>query len=140
MNRKTIIIIAIVLAVLLVGGFIASRFVDIPALFSGGQEAVIEEYNFPIEGSILTNIKNSRKFVKCELVVLLEDQAEYENIRSDMFKIKDLVIEILRAMEEQEYLEDELQKTLSDKIIFKLNEELGYESVTRIYFKQLITQ
>ena len=137
MNKKLIIGIVVVLLVFVLG-FVSTQFLDITLPFMGEKEE--EVFEFPIEGPILTNIKNSRSYVKCDVVLTITNEDEFKDMVENSFKIKHAIIEVLRSMEENEYYQDDLQKILSQKIITKLSESFSYENITQVYFEQLITQ
>jgi flagellar basal body-associated protein FliL len=137
MNRKIIIAVIVVLLVFVLG-FVSTQFLDVKLPFADNGE--IEEYKFPIDGTIITNIKNSRSYVKCDIVLTITNEDEFEEIVDNSHKIKHAIIEVLRSMEEHEYYQDNLQNALGDKIITKLIESFEYENITEVYFEQLITQ
>ncbi|MFP4457601.1 MAG: flagellar basal body-associated protein FliL [Clostridia bacterium] len=138
MNKKIIIPIVAFLLIFVVG-FVSVQFLGLSLPFTNNEEDIVE-YEFPIGGTIITNIKGSRSYVKCDIVLTIVDEDEYYLMKENSYKIKDAIIEVLRAMEENDYYQDGLQKTLGDKIITKLNESFGYEHVDKVFFEQLITQ
>jgi flagellar basal body-associated protein FliL len=138
MNKKLIIGIVVLLLIFVVG-FVSAQVFDINLPFIGGEGEDVE-HTYAVEGSILTNIKNSRSFVKTEVVFTVMSDNEVEHMRENAFKIRDLIIDVLRSMEEHEYYTDNLQKVLSERIIERMSNDLGYEYIQRVYFKDLITQ
>lgn len=137
MNKK--VIIGLILGLLVfVAGFVSVQVFDIKLPFS--TDTTLTEYMFPVEGTITTNIKDSRSYVKCEIVLTVSDEAEFLDMVDNSFKIKDAIIEVLRAMEEYEYFEDGLQIALSEKIINSLSHNFNYTHITKVFFEQLITQ
>lgn len=138
MNKKIIIAIVAVLLIFVVG-FVSSQFLGVNLPFINNEEEIVE-YNFPINGTIITNIKNSSSYVKCDLVLTMTSEEEFNSMKDNSYKIKHAIIEVLRSMEEKDYYQDDLQNTLGEKIITKLNESFGYENIEKVFFNQLITQ
>ena len=146
MNRKKLIIIisAILLLAAIVAGLIYFEVVNVRELLANinpewGKEEV-KEYQVPIPGNIITNVKNSRKVVRCEIVLILSDEEEAKRLEAETFKVKDVMLEILRSTEELEYRSDEIQQNLSARLVSKMKEMHDIQSITKVYYKQLITQ
>ncbi len=138
MNKKNITIIACLIFMFVIGIAVAQIFDLNLSFFEANNEEI--EYVYAVDGAILTNIRNSRSFVKTEVILTVMCKDEVDNMKHNSFKIRDLIIDVLRSMEEYEYYEDSLQETLNERIIARLTDDLGYEHIKRVYFKDLITQ
>lgn len=138
MNKKIIIAIVAFLLIFVVG-FVSSQFLGINLPFTNNEDEA-EEYKLPIDGTIITNIKNSNSYVKCEIVLTISNEDEFDSMTDNSYKIKHAIIEVLRSKKEEDYYQDGLQKTLGEEIIIKLNESFGYENIEKVFFAQLITQ
>ena len=142
-NRLFIILLVVLLLVVVVGALIFFDVIDVSSILgsSTGTEVVsTKEFQVPIPGNIITNVKNSRRFVRCEIVLILSNEKESTKLANETFKVKDVMLEILRGTEELEFRADDIQDRISQQLISKMNELHDYESITKVYYKQLITQ
>ena len=149
MKKNAVVILLIVLLALciLIGGAVLVILMDIKngpddkADADKNNDKVIEEvYKFTIDERTITNIKNSKKVVMCRLVIELSDNEECQLLIDNSYKVTDLLIEVLRSISEIEYREDDIQKKIGDKIKKSLGEQLGTQSIVRIYFNEFLTQ
>ncbi|QOR35353.1 flagellar basal body-associated FliL family protein [Clostridium sp. 'deep sea'] len=141
-KRLLIILLVVLLLIVVVGALMFFGVIDVSQILGNTGEPVVstKEYQVAIPGNIITNIKNSRRFVRCEIVLILNNEKESTKLVSETFKVKDVMLEILRGTEELEFRADDIQDRISEKLITKMNELHEYESITKVYYKQLITQ
>ena len=141
-RKRLLILLVVVLLIVVVGALIFFGVIDVSKILGKTGEPTVstKEYQVAIPGNIITNIKNSRRFVRCEIVLILNNEKESTKLVNETFKVKDVMLEILRGTEELEFRADDIQDRISEKLITKMNELHEYESITKVYYKQLITQ
>ena len=148
MKKNAVVILLIVLLALciLIGGAVLVILMDIKNGPDDNQDnkkddKVVEEvYKFSIDERTITNIKNSKKVVMCRLVIELSDEKESKLLQENTYKVTDILIEVLRSTSEIEYRDDDIQSKIGAKIEKSLQDELGVESILRVYFNEFLTQ
>lgn len=146
MKKNAVVILLIILLSLcvLIGGVLLVILLDISGSSKDDEVTVNQNedaaYEFSLNKSIVTNIKDSKKCVRCKVVLQLSDKKESEKLSKESYKVNDLIIEILRKTEEYKYREDDIQKILENEIKKELEKELGIKSIIKVYFSEFITQ
>lgn len=146
MKKNGLIILLIVLLTLLIliGGFITITLLDLKAGPEGNAEEEesepVELYKFSLEKSVITNVKDSKKYIRCNIVIQLSNSEESIKLQENSFKVEDILISILRGIKEEEYKEINIQQKISDLVRKSIEEEMKVTSITKIYFSELITQ
>jgi flagellar FliL protein len=133
MKKK--IIIVVVIALVAVGA--AAYFL----LFSGPAEPKTGYYT---PGDyFVTNIKGSERLVKVTLVLgisstdLKKAQKELTEVNH---VIRDIIVFTLRDKTEDDLRSDSIKEVLNTELVKKLNEGLGVDYITTIYFNDFVIQ
>lgn len=133
MNKKVIIIVVLVLVV----GVAAAYFL----LFSGPKEP--QEGFYTPGDYFVTNIKDSTRLVKVTLVLGLStpDPAKaQEELTAVNHVIRDIIVFTLRDKTEEDLRSDSIRESLNTELVQKLNEGLGVDYITTIYFNDFVIQ
>lgn len=133
MNKKVIIIIVLLLVV----GGAAVYFL----LLSGPSEP---KAGFYTPGDyFVTNIKDSTRLVKVTLVLGISapDPAKaQEELTEVNHVIRDIIVFTLRDKTEEDLRSDSIKDVLNTELVKKLNEGLGVDFITTIYFNDFVIQ
>lgn len=146
MKKNGLIILLIVLLTLLIliGGFITITLLDLKSGVEGNTEEEesepVELYKFSLEKSVITNVKDSKKYIRCNIVIQLSNYEDSVKLQENSFKVEDILISILRGIKEEEYKEINIQHKISSMVRSSIEEEMKVTSITKIYFSELITQ
>jgi len=133
MKKKVIII--VVIALVAVGA--AAYF-----LFLSGPGEPKDGFYTPGD-YFVTNIKNSERLVKVTLVLgistpdLVKAQKQLTEVNH---VIRDIIVFSLREKTEDELRADSIKETLNKELVKKLNEWLGIDYITTIYFNDFVIQ
>ncbi|MGE5495299.1 MAG: flagellar basal body-associated protein FliL [Burkholderiales bacterium] len=91
----------------------------------------------------VTNIKGSERLVKVTLVLgistpdLVKAQEQLTEVNH---VIRDIIVFSLREKTEDELRADSIKETLNEELVKKLNEGLGIDYITTIYFNDFVIQ
>lgn len=142
MNKKVVITIAVVavLAVALVlGVFFGMKYAG-----NGEQDAevdILSESVTQIEvGEMYSNLSESKKIVKINMTIAVNDADLQVLMESRMAVIKDEVNKALRGKTEEDIVGVNGQVNLKTELIAKLSEIFKTEDIVDIYFNELIVQ
>ena len=94
--------------------------------------------SYGIEEPFITNMKDSKRYVKASIVLGLSQEEDVETLTTYDYILKDAVIRILRDITETEYANSRCQQTLGDRIREELNRELQIASIQKVYFKEFV--
>jgi flagellar FliL protein len=146
------IIIAVVVVLILggVGAFFALKGSDKPEGEEGeeeGDEAALPEGDatalggavLPLE-TFIVNLQVKGSFLKTTIQLEFAEPILPPTIESDLPKVRDQIISIMSSKSASDILTTEGKEQLREEIVEGVNEVLGGEDVTRIYFTEFIIQ
>ncbi len=145
MKKKALLILMIILmsAIVFLGGvgvMVMGELLDFSGRDGSESSTQIEEYKYAMPTSIITNIKDSRKYVKCKLVFKLDTFADQEEFENRSYIVNDIIIGVLRDFSEREYESYNIRQMITEALSEKLTETLDITGIRSIYFEELITQ
>ncbi|HPJ75927.1 MAG TPA: flagellar basal body-associated FliL family protein, partial [Clostridia bacterium] len=88
----------------------------------------------------ITNMKNSNGFVQASFMLEITDQTDLEYIERHNYILTDTIINVLRNTTEEEYLKDDIQQMLRERLKYVLMTALGIDSIQNVFFLELIIQ
>lgn len=141
MKRKKIIIIAAAAALLLAAGAAVYFF-----FFRNGEESEKgrekpeEYYEYAIKNSFVTNVKESSKLFKTTIVLVADEEGLDEFFEAKQSTVRDVILFMLRELTEEDIESADIQESLRVSIPAALNEALGVENITSIYFTDFVMQ
>lgn len=135
MNKKTIMIIAIIVITVAVAGVVAGYF----WMKKTSEPAKIETYGYTSE-EIVCNIKDSKKMVLVQVSLETIDPDLIEVIAEKEFLLLDLTNKIIRDTPEEKLQGREGQSRLQEMIKQKAQEIYDTDDITNIYFKKFVIQ
>ncbi len=97
-------------------------------------------YKYELEEAFVTNMKDSNRFVKASFILILTVEEDITTLVNLDYIVKDTIIRILRSTTEEEYLEDEIQDNLRDRIRRELVKTLEMDSIKDVFFLELVIQ
>ena len=139
-NRNTILVILLILVIILavVGialGFMYRR--------NKGVESTsikqLETFNLPLD-DMYCNIKESKKIVKVKVTVETTNEKTFKMLGEKQFLIRDDINKIIRNKTEEELQGEEGQVQLQNEIKENLVALFKDETITNVYFNDLIIQ
>jgi len=92
------------------------------------------------DGSFVTNLKNSRHFIKVSMVIEVANKQILDEFTSKDYVVNDIIISVLSNKTDEEAADDNFQPKLKNEIIAALNKQFGSGAVTSIYFNEFVIQ
>lgn len=139
MKNKNIILIVILIIVIIVAiGGVAIGF----TFYKNNNNSEPKEadtFNLTLE-DMYCNIKDSKKIVKVRVTVETNNERTLEILEKNQFLIRDDINKIIRNKEEENLEGEEGQILLQKQIKDSLVDLFDKESVTNVYFNDLIIQ
>lgn len=135
MNKKTMIIIAIVVLVVAIAGV----FVGYVWMKKTSEPAKIETFGYTSE-EMVCNIKDSRKMALIQVSLEATDPDLIETIAEKEFLLLDLTNKIIRDTTEDKLQGREGQSRLQEVIKERVQEIYDTDAITDIYFKKFVIQ
>lgn len=90
--------------------------------------------------SFITNIKDNKSILKCDIYIEVDDNDTAEQLKDDIPKIRDRIILILRDLTIEDVGRQDIQKELKKRIQSDLQENLDIPNITNIYFNEFVVQ
>lgn len=97
-------------------------------------------FTYVIEESFITNMKNSNGFVQASFMLEVTKEQDLTYIEKHNYILTDTIINVLRNTTEEEYLKDNIQQILRERLRRVLISALGIESIKNVFFLELIIQ
>ncbi|MDI3508951.1 MAG: flagellar protein FliL [Clostridiales bacterium] len=92
------------------------------------------------DGSFVTNLKNSRRFLKVTMVIEVANSAILDEFTSKDYMVNDIIVSVLSSKTDEEAAEDGFQTKLKNEIISALNKRFGEGAAVNIYFNEFVIQ
>ena len=105
----------------------------------GGEEATAPPFVFALEPFIV-NLQIKGSFLKTTIQLQFSEPEEPPHLENDVPKIRDAVIRILTSKSAQEILSADGKEALREELKDALNEALGGEDITQVFFTEFIIQ
>lgn len=105
----------------------------------GGANAVLPPAVLPLE-TFIVNLQVKGSFLRTTIQLEFAESELPHTIESDTPKIKDAVIKVLSAKSSSELLTSEGKEKIKTEVRDSVNEILGGEEVTQVYFTEFIIQ
>jgi flagellar basal body-associated protein FliL len=90
--------------------------------------------------SIVTNVKNSRRYLKVSLALELRDEKSKEYFEKNQYKIRDITIGVLRDKQEAELASPEALNMLKEDIKNALASQLDTSNLVDVHIYDFIMQ
>jgi flagellar basal body-associated protein FliL len=130
---KKIIIIVVILAAVGAGAYFLF-FKD------QGEETKTELYNYAIKDAFITNVKDSVKLCKTQVVLVVNEKGLEDTLDENLYTIRDTVLFILRDLTEEDIKSMDIQEKLRESIPQALNQALEVDYVVSVYFSDFVMQ
>lgn len=140
-NRNVILIVVLILVVVLavVGIVLGVTFYRNNKNGNNSNKKNLETFNLTLE-DMYCNIKDSKKIVKVKITIETNNKETLELLEKKQFLIRDDINKIIRNKTEEELQGEEgqikLQKEIKESLIKLFNDE----TITNVYFDDLIIQ
>lgn len=133
MDTKKIILIVVIVVLLLfaIAGF---------ALGFSSYKNKDAEKNYITLEEMYCNIKDSKKIVKIKATIEINNKNTYEELEGKQFLMRNEINKIIRSKEENELQGKEGQIALQNEIKENLIKLFNNESITNVFFNDLIIQ
>lgn len=126
----------IIIAIVLIGGGIGAYFL----FFKENEDAKVEQYNYAIKDAFITNVKDSAKLFKTQVVLVVNEKGMEETLDENLYTIRDAILFILRDLTEDDITSMDIQDSLRDSIPKALNQALEVDYVVSVYFSDFVMQ
>jgi len=90
--------------------------------------------------SIITNIKNSSRYLKIKVSLEIKNEKLKEHFAKNEFKIKDIIINVLRNKTESELISPDSQESLKVNIKEALGAKMDINDLIDIYIDDFVIQ
>ncbi len=150
MSKKIVIliIVGIVLLLGLIGGGFFMMWTQINAMTQMAQEEDDEEEEdaIPDIGPIfklqafVVNLSGGKRYLRTTMDLELRDPLINDKIQQRLPQIRDTILMILPTRTMKDITAAEGKAALRAEIIEKLNEQLGTDAITNIYFSEFVVQ
>ncbi len=139
MMKKLIIVLMIVLilALTVVGGMLV--YAEVLRTENQGSHKIVKGYTYD-PGDFITNVRNSKRYLKTCLVIEDAVRSEVRFMEDNNHKIRDIIMDILTQLTEEDLKDVKLRDKLKDEIEKKLSDELDLKGITDIYFSEFVVQ
>lgn len=102
--------------------------------------AEVMHYNYSLGEDFITNLKDGDTYIKATIELETDDKNTVKFLDEKKPQIRDCIIEILRNTSIQDIEGSEGQINLKNKIKNKVNNILGSNKITNVFFDNLVTQ
>lgn len=131
-------IIIIVLAVVLAAG---AAFYFLVFKNTGEEKNELAElYNYSIDDSFVTNVKDSSKLFKATVILVVNEKGLDDFLDTNQYVIRDTVLFIMRSLTEEDIRSSDIQDKLRATIPLSLNNALKIDNVVSVYFGDFVMQ
>ncbi|MFA5340349.1 MAG: flagellar basal body-associated FliL family protein [Clostridia bacterium] len=97
-------------------------------------------FKYVTEEAFITNMKDSNGFVQASFMIEITNEEDLLYIQEHNYILTDTIINVLRNTTEEEYLKDDIQQMLRERIKKVLSTALGIDSIQNVFFLELIIQ
>ena len=104
-----------------------------------GEQTVLPPAILPLE-TFIVNLQVKGSFLKTTIQLEFAEPQLPPTVESDIPKVRDAIIRILSSRSSADILTSEGKEKLREEIKNSVNESLGAEDVTQIYFTEFIIQ
>lgn len=136
MPKKVIVILAAVAVALAAGAVYFFVFRNA----QGNENAPPKLYNYAIEDSFVTNVRDSSKLFKATVVLVANKDKLDELLEKNQYVVRDTVLFILRDLTEADIRSSDIQDLLRVKIPRAINGALQIDSIVSVYFSDFVMQ
>ena len=88
----------------------------------------------------VTNITDSKSLLKSDLTIEMTGKSQYKELTDNTFKVRDIIISVLRTKTYDELKSTDIQDVLKVEISDKLKESLEIDTIQNIYFNEFVIQ
>ncbi len=99
----------------------------------------IETFTYSF-GELYSNLKDSKKILKINIVLETTDEKLLEKVESEKFKINNNILELLRSKTESDLAGDVGQQNLRKEVLNLTKSILPSDKVNDVYFIEFIIQ
>lgn len=145
--KRTITIVLIIFSCLIIGilvMLISSGMGANGANAMKKENPVIDEYadsvSYSPNASIITNIKNSKKYLRVKITMEITDEKSSEYFIKNEYKIKDTIISVVRNSSEDELIAPGSQELLKNRIREALGYKIDTKNLIDIYIYEYVIQ
>lgn len=109
-----------------------------------GKKEIVNEYKNAVfynpGASIITNIKESSRYLKVAVALEIKDEKAKVYYEKNEYKIKDVIIGVLRNKSEPELIQPDSQEHLKDEMKKVLSEKIDTKDLINLYFNEFVIQ
>lgn len=141
MNKGWVILLTILLIIFMtISIFLFVNIYKTPRARSQNNSIKEKVVIFSTGSPFLTNIKGDRSILKCDIYIEAYDKNTAEQLQKEIPRIRDRIIIILRDLTSEDIDQQDIQEKLKEDIKSDLQENLGVQGITDIYFNEFVVQ
>jgi flagellar basal body-associated protein FliL len=135
-------ILTVALTFVILIAFPDTKAYELPEPSPSPSESPVENklYTYVLEDAFITNMKNSNGFVQASFMLEITNEADLLYIQEHNYILTDTIINVLRNTTEEEYLNDDIQQILRERLKEVLMTALGIDSIQNVFFLELVIQ
>ena len=107
---------------------------------SNKKPAPLVEFSYDPGEYFVTDISGSNRYLKTDIIIHGLDDKIVEKLTAENYKIRDLVICILRTKTAAQIQSPTIQQDLKTQIVKELNTEFSTETFDTLYFNEFVIQ
>lgn len=130
MNKKII----IVALIAVIAGVAGSWY------FFRPREAKDLSFNYDPGDYFVTDVKSGNRLLKSDIIIHASDSTLNKEFTENNFKIRNIIIFILREKTMDQIQSATIQQQLNDEIIAALNKEFKTNTFQKLYFNEFVMQ
>jgi Flagellar basal body-associated protein len=104
----------------------------------GSKEA--KTYTFDPGDAFITSVANSKSLMKTDITIELTSQTTLEFLTANTYKVRDIIINILRNQTYADIDASDSQNIIKKKILDALRKNLEVTGIDNIYFNEFVVQ
>ena len=132
MNKKVIIILVAVIALLVAGGIFGFWWLtksDEPKL-----------YSYDPGEFFVTNVVDSKALIKTDIIIELSNKDTNKYLTANAPQVRDIIIRVLRSKSYDEIMQADIQDKIEKEVIDALTSQYSLEGIENIYFNEFVVQ
>lgn len=99
-----------------------------------------KKYHYDPGDSFITNVTNSSALIKSDIIIEVNDENTYKFFSDNEFKVRDIIINILRKKTLEEAIQEDCQDNLKIEIVEALKSNFLFLNIEDVYFNEFVIQ
>jgi len=114
--------------------------ISMSAIFVGCGSSEAKTYTFDPGDAFITGVAGSKCLMKTDITIELNSKTGLEYLTANSYKVRDIIINILRNQTLEDIQATDGQSKIKLKILAALKKNLSVSGVDNIYFNEFVVQ